>query len=191
MEPNREAWLTQALDALRPLFTEASYTVPDNIKVTCGFPSRGATSSRNRTIGQCWDSGLSDAKVFEIFISPVIADSGEAIAILAHEIIHAIVGYKAGHKAPFKRCALAIGLAGKMTATHAGAELQAHIDTMLPTLGEYPHGALNPRAKTAKEGTRLLKAECPQCGYTVRVTRKWLDLDGAPFCPADNSQLSV
>ena len=34
-------------------------------------------------------------------------------------------------------------------------------------------------------GTRLLKAECGECGYTVRVTKKWLEAKGAPICPCN------
>ena len=30
--------------------------------------------------------------------------------------------------------------------------------------------------------TRLLKCRCPACGYTVRVTRKWLKV-AVPSCP--------
>lgn len=39
-------------------------------------------------------------------------------------------------------------------------------------------------ASTAKpkQSTRLKKCECEECGYTVRVTQKWLDV-GAPHCP--------
>ena len=39
-----------------------------------------------------------------------------------------------------------------------------------------------PRGEGA--GSRYLKVVCrrPDCGYQVRVTRKWLDL-GAPRCP--------
>lgn len=33
-----------------------------------------------------------------------------------------------------------------------------------------------------KQSTRLKKCECGECGYTVRVTQKWLDV-GAPHCP--------
>jgi hypothetical protein len=29
----------------------------------------------------------------------------------------------------------------------------------------------------------LLKAECGDCGYMVRVTRKWVGEAGAPHCP--------
>lgn len=30
--------------------------------------------------------------------------------------------------------------------------------------------------------TRLLKAHCPDCGYIVRVTRRWI-AEGYPICP--------
>jgi hypothetical protein len=33
-----------------------------------------------------------------------------------------------------------------------------------------------------KQTTRLKKAECSQCGYTVRVTQRWLEV-GPPHCP--------
>lgn len=33
-----------------------------------------------------------------------------------------------------------------------------------------------------KEGTRLKKAFCETCGYTVRVTQKWIEV-GPPHCP--------
>jgi hypothetical protein len=33
-----------------------------------------------------------------------------------------------------------------------------------------------------KQTTRLLKAACSECGYTVRVTQKWLEV-GPPHCP--------
>ena len=38
-------------------------------------------------------------------------------------------------------------------------------------------------AAPKKQSSRLLKAECESCGYTVRVTRKWVDQVGAPHCP--------
>lgn len=33
-----------------------------------------------------------------------------------------------------------------------------------------------------KQSTRLLKAECAECGYVVRVTAKWVNEVGAPRC---------
>jgi hypothetical protein len=35
--------------------------------------------------------------------------------------------------------------------------------------------------KGKKPGSRLLKCECPDCGYTIRTTQKWLDT-GLPVC---------
>jgi uncharacterized Zn finger protein (UPF0148 family) len=34
-----------------------------------------------------------------------------------------------------------------------------------------------------KQSTRMLKAQCPRCDYTVRVSRKHLSEKGAPICP--------
>ena len=35
---------------------------------------------------------------------------------------------------------------------------------------------------SAPTGSRLIKCECPDCGYTARITRKWLDV-GMPTFP--------
>jgi hypothetical protein len=34
----------------------------------------------------------------------------------------------------------------------------------------------------------MLKAECPECGYTIRLTKKWADV-GLPTCPTDGGGL--
>lgn len=180
----REQWLMNAVEVLRPLFKQHGYDSPVNVKVACGFPSRGGLSQRKRTIGQCWDHAQSEAKVFELFISPVIAEPVEVLAVLAHEMVHATVGLKAGHKGPFKRCATAIGLEGKMTSTTPGKAFTEFAKDSLKSIGEYPHGQLNASARLKKEGTRLIKCTCPQCGYTARTTRVWIDGPGAPICPA-------
>ena len=54
---------------------------------------------------------------------------------------------------------------------------------VIPTVvvSEKP-SALPSSTPTFKQTTRLLKCQCDICGYTVRVTRKWLDI-GAPHCP--------
>jgi hypothetical protein len=41
-----------------------------------------------------------------------------------------------------------------------------------------------------KRTTRLLKCECEACGYTARVTRKWVDEAGAPICPVDQIEMT-
>lgn len=46
-------------------------------------------------------------------------------------------------------------------------------------------GTRGGKSRGVGSGSRLVKAACQQCGYTVRVTRKWLAV-GAPICPTDN-----
>lgn len=41
-----------------------------------------------------------------------------------------------------------------------------------------------------KQGTRLIKASCSECGYTVRVTQKWLDV-GPPHCPVHGAMAAA
>lgn len=187
----REEWLNKATDALRPLFKQHGFEIPANVKATCGFPSRGALSQRKRTVGQCWDADQSKGKVFETFVSPVLADSVEVLAVLAHEMTHATVGLKCGHKAPFKRCATAIGLKGKMTSTEPGEAFKRFAAGVVKSIGEYPHAVLNAMGRIKKQGTRMIKCECDECGYTVRTTRTWLESAGAPICPLDNIPMTA
>lgn len=44
--------------------------------------------------------------------------------------------------------------------------------------------------KPKKQSTRLIKVECPCCGYVARVTRKWLK-EGRPKCPKGETMLAV
>ena len=75
-----------------------------------------------------------------------------------------------------------IGLEGKPTATHAGTELVETLKKVSAKVGEFPHAAIDPKTQGKKQTTRLIKAECPECGYVVRVTNKWLEV-GYPVCP--------
>jgi hypothetical protein len=120
----------------------------------------------------------------------VIDDPVEALAILAHELVHAAVGSDAKHGPKFRKVALAIGLEGKMTSTVAGDELEEKLQKIVKTLGDYSHGALSPKAKKTTQGTRLIKVEC-ECGCCARMTRKWLDAVGAPMCGCGSQMQEV
>lgn len=188
----REQWLIAATDELRLVFTGKGYTVPANVRMTCGFPSTMALSQRKQRIGECWSAKCSEGKVFEIFISPLLADPVKVLAVLVHELVHATVGLEEGHNAVFKRCATAVGLEGKMTATTAGAELTLVLRNIAKRIGEYPHKRLIASADTAKkQTTRLIKVQCESCEYTARVTGKWIDAAGAPICPCCETQMEV
>jgi hypothetical protein len=123
-----------------------------------------------------------------LFVSPMLTEAGRILDTLAHELVHATVGTKAGHGKPFKHCALKIGLVGPMRSTTAGPDFVAWAEALIARIGPYPAGFLT---DTPKQGTRMLKCECSKCGYTARVSRKWLDLAGPPLCPADKVQLTA
>jgi hypothetical protein len=183
----RESWLGALARQLAPVFKAAGAPIPDNIRVTCGFPSHAALNGNKRqTIGQCWSSSASRDKHFEIMVSPVIDDLTVVAATLAHELVHAAVGLEHGHKGQFRKVALAIGLQGRMTATEAGDAFKRHLTEIVAAIGPYPHARLDANAQSSgpkKQASRLLKCECEECGYTVRITRVWIEKVGLPCCP--------
>lgn len=190
---NREQWLNTAADAMRPYFAAHGYTIPQNVRVTCGWPSRSATSRRRRRIGECWSDAASAGRVFEIFISPTLSDPLEVAHVLAHELVHATVGLEAGHRGPFARLARAIGLEGPLTATVAGeAFIRWFTAAGLPA---YPHDAMTASNRDKKQTTRLIKCFCPECDadgspYIFRASRATL-ARGLPICPFHECFLTV
>lgn len=182
----REQWLEAAVAILKPLFEGAGYKVP-KVRVTCGWPSRGGISAKKRTIGQCWDTKASSDGVHQIFISPWLdaaADECGVLSTLIHEVVHAVVGIAEGHNKVFGKCARAVGLEGKLTCTHAGDELVTKLEGYAKQLGKYPHAKLDPKhSPVKKQGTRMIKMECSECGYVARTSQKWLDEAGTAHCP--------
>jgi len=181
--------------------------VPENIRAAVGWPfsSARAYSHGGKILGECWTKDCSGDGTWEIFITPHLDDPVRALDILQHEMIHATVGFDHGHKGDFKTLAVASGLEGKMTATVAGDALKARLEKLAKRLGPLAHAELAPFAsrkpgepkpdpridpKTGKprtsapprQTTRMVKAECPDCGMVIRTTRKWLDRTGLPTC---------
>lgn len=180
MEKTREQWLNAALPELQSRVFGSEYIIPEKVKVSCGFPKAGGKSYK--AIGQCWSPKASAESNHEIFISPTISESTRVLDILCHELVHAIVGTEAGHKGPFRKCAKAIGLTGKMTATTAGPELHQTLCAIVSDIGIYPHAALTPpESGIKKQIARMKKITCTDCGYTARVAQKWIDV-GTPTC---------
>jgi hypothetical protein len=187
---NREDYLEAAVDIFSEWFAMAGSVELPAVRVSCGF--HGGRGSK-KWIGSCWDANAAKDKKSNIFISPLIDDSLQVLATLAHELVHAVLGHKEGHGAKFKSLALLIGLRGKMTATYAGTTLENFIrDEIVAKEGNYPHAALslldNP---TKKQGTRLIKCICKTSGYTVRTTRTWIEKCGAPISPVDKQPMAV
>lgn len=175
---NREAWLTAAAERIAAeIMGPAGYKVPA-YRVACGFPSKGALSAKRRRVGECWDDSVTPDKACEILISPVLsdpvgADGNGVLPTLVHEIVHAVVGLKCGHRGPFKAAATVLGLAGKMTSTHAGPELAQRLNALVESLGPYPNPGITASAK-AKVGSRLLLVSCA-CGIKGRMSQQAAD----------------
>lgn len=187
---NRETWLEKFTDQfLLNHFKNAGYEINSELrsklKFSCSLTS-GRGSKNARAIGLHFSPQSSKGAYHEIMISPTIEESARVADILIHEIVHAIAGNENGHNKIFRKCALSVGLTGKMTATIASDDLKSKLNSWVSEFGEYPHRELMLSGK--KQSTRLIKCEC-ECGYNVRITRKWLNDLGAPICPSCNIQM--
>lgn len=169
---NREEWLNAAYAKLREtLLPEA----PEDILVSVGWP--GGRGKKDSVIGQHWPTA--EGKRNHIFISPKVDDP---LHILLHEMIHASCEPGTQHGGEFIVLCKRVGLVKPWTATTPGEELADTLRSLTEELGDYPHEVLEPLPAIKKQSTRQLKAVCKECGYTVRVTRKWLNI-GVPVCP--------
>lgn len=183
-EVNREQWLGQVMDELRPYFKDAGYPLPKNVRVTCGFPSQHARSAKIRAIGESWTSKCSADKTFEVLVSPIEDRSVEAAAILAHELAHIADDHQHGHRGRFVKIVRAVGLEGPPRRTYPGDRFKSMMKPIIKNLGQYPHAKLDVLPEYKKQTTRLIKVMCPhpECGYAARVTRMWIDMAGTPLC---------
>jgi hypothetical protein len=180
---NREQWLTEVASRhLLTRLTSCGTKPPKKWRVSCGFPKGSRGGKGGHSIGQCWAKEASGDGHIEMFISPELTPFA-AIETLVHELVHACVGVQAGHRGKFKEVARKIGLVGPMKSTKAGAELSLVITGIIRAMPAYPHAPLQlPEGKEKGPGSRLIKIFCPQCEYTLRGTRQWLE-QGVPVCP--------
>lgn len=188
---SREDWLIAALGELRPAFDMAGFALPQAIRIACGFPSN---ARRSGAIGECWADTASADGTIEILISPTVADPAQVFEVLVHELSHSTAGAM-NHGLPFQRVAAAMHLAPSSNskqawkATGPAAGFYDAYAAIIASLGAYPHAALS-FAERPKQTTRMLKAVCPGCGYTVRLSQKWAAM-GLPLCGTDGEQFVI
>lgn len=138
---NRETWLNELAKLMAPRFESLGFPLP-KFRVSIGFTSMGANGGVN---GQCWSDTCTDDKHFTIFISPSEATSMDIAAILHHELIHAAVGLKEGHKGNFEKVMKATGMKRPFTSSIPGDEFKAWTQPLIEKLGEIPHSQLKVR----------------------------------------------
>lgn len=185
---NRESYLIDSIELLRDLFRQCGTEIPP-VRVSVGWPGmRGGV----KRLGSCWKREASSDGAFQIFVSPVIDESTQALGALVHELCHACTDCE-GHNHEFKVIARALGLEGKLTTTYPGPVLLDRLNGLvIDKLGKYPHAALTPdKSGEKKQGTRMVKCVCPESGYTVRTTRTWIDTYGPPLSPATKLPMVV
>ena len=190
----REEWLSAAVEEFRAVFEAEGFPIAQRIRVSCGFPSN---ARRSGAIGECWADTASADKTMEILISPELAMTDKVIETLVHELCHTTAGAM-NHGVAFRKAADALGLIPSATkgykATQAGESFK-RFSALVDGLGDYPHAELSLTTRK-KQSTRMLKAVCSRCGYTVRLTSKWAYMaDGKtpnlPQCPTDSFPLKL
>ena len=182
----REAWLTCAVDALEPIFSEQGFLLP-KVRVSCAFPS---TSRRGSVVGQCWGASCSSDGVNEIFITPMYCSPFDVLDTLTHELVHAVDDCQSKHGKEFKRIAIAIGLEGKMIHATAGPKLKSRLQSisadLIKNFGNYPHAAMNLPVSKSSSARLNPRAVCPNCGFQVTVSTRFIQ-HGPPICPKDKT----
>jgi len=164
----REAWLQTAAGFLLDLMEQHGLPRVE-VRVSCGWPSRGGLAPRRTVIGQCFPPQICADGCPQIFISPRLADAVEVLGTLLHELIHASVGCQHGHRAKFSQAARKVGLDGRPTATTVGDALRPFLLAYVAQTGEYPHAAIQVQiAQQHQAGSRLRLYQC-NCDPVVRV----------------------
>lgn len=178
---NREEWLTKGIEKLTPMFNAVGVTIPENVKVSCGF------CKSQSSIGLCCPETRSEGKMIEIFIDPQIAESARVLDVLAHELIHAFLfkeNKRHGHGGKFKRIAEKIGLLPPMKATTASPLLKEKLEAIVNEIGEYPHFEYHnirlTRSTPDEEKSKTFVCPCRE--YQVTVKNKYSDV-ADPVCP--------
>lgn len=193
----REEWLLKATEILRVrLFTVKGTSLPE-VKVSVGWPAGARPSAKMRVLGQIWGADATDDRKAQIFISPQVDKPIDALAVLAHELVHACTPGD-GHGDKFKALATSIGLVGPMRATVPNKDLQHKLALLAQFLGPYPHSAINIADRPAPQKTRMIKVICSQATtggdapdpYAVRMTDKWVKV-GLPICPCHKVPMQV
>ena len=171
----REAWLGQAVYLFKHSVEKATACTLPPIKVACGFPARKALARKNRAIGECWGREATASETAHVFVSPLVDDPVEVLAVLIHELSHAALPAKIKHGRAFAIAIKKLGLEGKPTETKPGLVFdQACRDKLLPLLGTYPHTKFEPVMPIKKQSTRLRLYEC-DCPVKVRVASDGFD----------------
>jgi hypothetical protein len=191
MHSTREDWLQAAVEELRPIFDLISKPLPKRIRTSCGYPLH---YKRNKRIADSHASEDSADRTLEVFIAPSICDPSVVFTALLGQLCRATNGAWS-YGSSYATVAVEVGLEPDTSSpdiwrsAKGGTAFKTMYGDMIAGLGKYPHASLALSEKKT-QSTRMLKAYCTECGYTVRLTSKWA-LAGLPICPLDNTSFQL
>lgn len=170
----RARYLETAYDVIRGELLEKAPT-RDTVALAFSFPITGARAVKKMRLGECHylvPDGESE-QVQEkhlLAIHPIVWTRGDldVLATLAHEMCHASLPKRTGHRKPFQRMAYDIGLEGPATATHPGEQFKTWVETARAKLPAFPGGVSLDLFKRKKQTSRLRLWVC-ECDKPVKV----------------------
>ena len=165
-----ERWLRDVAIELAAEWPHGPTPDPETFRVHIG----GAPGTRGSKTDLGWycPGAMARDGIPTIFVSPRPDDPLTVAGILAHEMAHHSdhLQGKRGHGPSFGAIARALGLAGPLTATTPSEDLAGRLNAIIAAIGPYPHAAIDPDARK-KQGTRMIKYQCPRCAAIFRCSR--------------------
>ncbi len=167
----------------------------------------GGPGLRGSTYFEAWKNGKKTTSPFVEICAFGESQHPQLAGTTIHELGHVLAGPGHGHGKGWKDACKVLGLriseaAGQeyqktdfdddlwralkgikkpTDGAPCGSRRGSGIDITLRPCG-MGIGTRGGKARGPGSGSRLLKVTCEDCGYTCRVTRKWLDV-GPPHCP--------
>lgn len=159
------------------------------------------SAGRKKALGWFWSGkwieidGVKERECSEINLSAEHLHSADMGEVLLHELAHAENDFleikdcdKTGriHNKKFKVMAEKVGLNVHDRHPSLGFAITSLGDTAKSFLSQIEFNkdvfkSYRVQKAAVKQGTRLKKLECPDCGYVVRATQQWID-EGLPTC---------
>lgn len=181
---HREQWLSEAVVKIEErvfLEHDPTWRMPDRWAVTCGW-AKGQSAG---AVGVCVDPICSEAGVTELFITPTLSSSMLVLQVLSHEMIHAIAGIEEKHGGKFAEMCDALGFVGNYKQAIPGKETECfrELETILETLGPYPHAAMILKKKPVKPSNWIRLVSRHDEKYTLVISTKSIERFGVPRDP--------
>jgi hypothetical protein len=139
-----EVWLNEAVELLRPSFSDAGYEIPP-VHLSVGFSTDGYNpKAKKNTIAICYARRMNVDGINEIYISPIIYEPVDVLGILVHELVHAVDDCKSGHGEPFQKIAAALKCGDNLSVPlmEFRETVQRH-RAIADKLGRYPRSGVN------------------------------------------------